>query len=275
MDKRTLTISVLISGAFLLAASGVAFLFFGVLRGRPVTTANVNVAAVPNAPAVEPAAPVVGAEKTLSSAQCAAGAEADRDTCFDALAAQSRDAAFCSKINDEERRGRCVNFVTFLVAGSKKDPAACAPLGADLRITCEDRVFQSLAKPEDCGAFAADLSARCRDLVVSARAKTEADCAAIADASLKTDCLAAQSVLKPDATDTDKDGLTDYVEVNLTGTDPQKADTDGDGLSDGEEILRYHTDPLKADTDGDGFSDGNEVKNGYNPIGSGKMIKIP
>jgi len=49
------------------------------------------------------------------------------------------------------------------------------------------------------------------------------------------------------STDTDKDGLSDVVEVSL-GTDPTKADTDGDKFSDKDEILK-----------------------GYNPLGAGKL----
>jgi len=36
----------------------------------------------------------------------------------------------------------------------------------------------------------------------------------------------------------------------------------------------YKTDPLLADTDGDGYSDGSEVKNGYNPLGPGKLYSL-
>jgi len=50
-----------------------------------------------------------------------------------------------------------------------------------------------------------------------------------------------------------------------------KADSDSDGLTDTEELKIYGTDPKKADTDGDGYSDGDEVKNGYNPLGEGKL----
>jgi len=60
----------------------------------------------------------------------------------------------------------------------------------------------------------------------------------------------------------------------ITGPPPvidPKTDSDNDGLTDIEELKVYGTDPKKADTDGDGYSDGDEVKNGYNPLGEGKL----
>jgi hypothetical protein len=51
-------------------------------------------------------------------------------------------------------------------------------------------------------------------------------------------------------------------------------DTDKDGLSDYDEVTIYKTNPQKDDTDGDGFKDGDEVKSGYNPNGSGKLGEI-
>ena len=102
--------------------------------------------------------------------------------------------------------------------------------------------------------------------------------------------------------DTDDDGLTDYQELNITGTDPtdfdsvednisdadadtdddgvsnldeteletdpQIQDTDDDGLTDGEEVNTYLTDPLLEDTDGDGLTDGFEVRYGLDPLSS-------
>ncbi|MDA7501139.1 leucine-rich repeat domain-containing protein [bacterium] len=58
--------------------------------------------------------------------------------------------------------------------------------------------------------------------------------------------------------DTDSDGLSDYREQNLIGTNFQLADTDGDGLND---KLEYEgpTDPKLADTDQDGLSDSVEL----------------
>lgn len=71
--------------------------------------------------------------------------------------------------------------------------------------------------------------------------------------------------------DTDGDGLSDREEVKTYFTDPLVMDTDGDGLNDGEEVLVWNTDPKNPDTDGDGYPDGTEVKNGYSPVGPGKL----
>lgn len=47
-------------------------------------------------------------------------------------------------------------------------------------------------------------------------------------------------------------------------------DPDQDGLTNAEERF-YSTDIHKADTDDDGFNDSEEVRNGYNPLGTGKL----
>ncbi len=79
------------------------------------------------------------------------------------------------------------------------------------------------------------------------------------------------TILFGESNDSDKDGLDNAREQQL-GTDISSADTDKDGLTDGDEIIFWKTDPLKPDTDGDGYTDGEEVKNGYNPLGPGKLV---
>jgi subtilisin family serine protease len=94
--------------------------------------------------------------------------------------------------------------------------------------------------------------------------------------------------------DSDLDGLGDYAEVYVHGTDPTNEDTDGDGLPDGWEVryglsalttagihgatgdpdgdgldnlaeLAAGTNPRLADTDGDGMNDGYETAHGLDP----------
>ncbi len=76
----------------------------------------------------------------------------------------------------------------------------------------------------------------------------------------------------PQKSDTDGDGLSDGDEVIVYKTNPLLADTDNDGLTDGDEVLIWHTNPLNPDTDGDGYPDGTEVRNGYSPLGPGKLF---
>lgn len=78
--------------------------------------------------------------------------------------------------------------------------------------------------------------------------------------------------------DTDNDGLTDFQEIYITGTDSvvfdsvtegvsdADADTDSDGLSDYDELYIYGTNPLNPDTDGDRLEDGDELYIGLDPI---------
>ncbi|MDD5223772.1 MAG: MopE-related protein [bacterium] len=63
----------------------------------------------------------------------------------------------------------------------------------------------------------------------------------------------------PDSTDTDGDGISNFAESNVYGTNPGLSDSDGDGLEDYDEIFTYETDPSDSDSDGDGLSDGEEV----------------
>ncbi len=65
--------------------------------------------------------------------------------------------------------------------------------------------------------------------------------------------------------DTDGDGILNRREIQL-GTDPSIVDTDGDDLDDKSEIDDYKTLPFNPDTDGDGLSDGDEIALGLDPL---------
>lgn len=80
-----------------------------------------------------------------------------------------------------------------------------------------------------------------------------------------------QPLVKDD--DTDNDGLLDSEEQQY-GTDIAKFDTDSDGLSDRLEVEIYKTMPLDPDTDNDGFTDGEEVDALYNPNGKGELRDV-
>ena len=65
-------------------------------------------------------------------------------------------------------------------------------------------------------------------------------------------------------TDTDGDGLEDFLEENVYSTDPSDSDSDNDDLNDYSEILNG-SDPNDPDSDNDGLFDGHEVSVGSNP----------
>ncbi len=79
------------------------------------------------------------------------------------------------------------------------------------------------------------------------------------------------AILFGELTDTDKDGLSDMREREL-GTGVNSLDSDGDTVSDSDEVLVWKTNPLSSDTDGDSYPDGTEIKNGYNPLGPGRLV---
>lgn len=73
--------------------------------------------------------------------------------------------------------------------------------------------------------------------------------------------------------DADLDGLTDFIETVILGTDPEDTDTDGDGILDGAEdrtldgnLEPFESDPLSADGDGDTILDAIELQDGTDPL---------
>lgn len=62
--------------------------------------------------------------------------------------------------------------------------------------------------------------------------------------------------------DSDDDGINDYLEIEVFGTDSRKSDTDGDGISDIDEIFYLNTNPKSADTANDGIGDANKDTDG-------------
>ena len=71
--------------------------------------------------------------------------------------------------------------------------------------------------------------------------------------------------------DFDVDGLTNLQELDIL-TNPLNKDTDGDKLLDGQEIEVYNTNPLDKDTDGDYVLDGEEIRISTDPLNPNEMF---
>lgn len=65
--------------------------------------------------------------------------------------------------------------------------------------------------------------------------------------------------------DFDEDGLINYEEYNRN-TNPWNPDSDADSLLDGDEVNIYHTDPLDKDSDDDGLDDDDEIQLKTDPL---------
>lgn len=73
----------------------------------------------------------------------------------------------------------------------------------------------------------------------------------------------------PPGVDSDGDGLSDELELNVFGTSPTLVDSDGDTISDGVEAFGtngYLTAPALPDTDSDGVNDNVEIQQGTDPL---------
>ncbi|VGO11629.1 hypothetical protein PDESU_00174 [Pontiella desulfatans] len=78
-----------------------------------------------------------------------------------------------------------------------------------------------------------------------------------------------QAGTDPHDSDTDDDTLDDYVELNISNTNPLQPDSDFDGLGDEVENVEQDygkTDPSDSDSDDDGILDGAEVAAGTDPL---------
>lgn len=195
----------------------------------------------------------------------------------------------CADINDASKRDNCV----YVQASKSSDPSACASINNnELLQSCKNNAMYDIAKSDDdcrkisdaaiknkCflkvvsfeGFKSCNNSVECMDEVRYNEAVSSgqsARCMVIANQKTRDKCLKATDT----ATDTDKDGISDYNELNLYRTNPGKADSDNDGYADGQEAAIL-TDPNNPDTDGDKHKDGEEVRDGFNPCGAGKMPK--
>ncbi len=74
-----------------------------------------------------------------------------------------------------------------------------------------------------------------------------------------------------DASDPDRDGLTNFEEFKL-GTDPNNSDSDQDGLADGDEVHVFLSDPLKSHSGKDPkYSDSDYLKGGFDFLSDTKL----
>jgi hypothetical protein len=65
--------------------------------------------------------------------------------------------------------------------------------------------------------------------------------------------------------------IEEDIIINNKEVDISVLDSDSDGLTDYQEIEIWGTDPYNFDTDLDGYNDFDEIKSGFNPLGDGEL----
>lgn len=83
-------------------------------------------------------------------------------------------------------------------------------------------------------------------------------------------CRGSYSWCEPVDKEVDENVSASSTEENMNLDISGNLDSDDDGLTDVDE-MKYGTDANNPDSDGDGYLDGNEVRNGFNPMGEGKL----
>jgi len=185
----------------------------------------------------------------------------DEGDCISAVAFLTERHDFCShgfeNIEDKDKKIKCANEVLNKTATAEIDKCLSLEI-VDFKINCLSGIFGGYEKPEDCSDLGDEkIRGTCEDNAYYWMSVWQGDkklCDNIKEEYLKNYCAGTGNLT---AEEIDSDSNSDI-------------DSDNDGLTDKDETI-YGTDPEKADTDGDGFSDGDEVKNGYNPLGEGKL----
>lgn len=154
----------------------------------------------------------------------------------------------CEKIEDSNQKDLCLSHVLYEEATAKNDISLCQKIpGEDNNSECSHSIISKYDNLDYCQPLSEELRETCLRIIASKLAFEKKDkslCDKISDESGKNECK--ERV----------DGISD---------------SDNDGLTNDQEKI-YGTNPNNPDTDKDGYGDGNEVRDGFNPLGGGKML---
>ncbi|KKR31234.1 MAG: S-layer domain protein [Candidatus Falkowbacteria bacterium GW2011_GWF2_39_8] len=184
--------------------------------------------------------------------------------CKTSIARINNNRNYCHSENNEEIESQCLKMM--IKMNSYPELKKCEVFEDDKYFNCLLNVFVVYAK-DDCPSLLDEYSkAECNDVFNYLEIYQKYDmnlCSQISSEKIKKYCFA--KILPLSQVRVGKKSLAENEEFAI--------DADKDGLSDSDEIAIYKTYPNNPDTDGDGYSDGEEVKNGFNPLGLGKLIQ--
>ncbi|MFH1564273.1 MAG: hypothetical protein ABIC82_00250, partial [bacterium] len=131
-------------------------------------------------------------------------------------------------------------------ATTKNDISLCQKIPGENNYECLNSIISEHDNLDYCQSLSEELQETCMQILARKLAYEKKDksiCDEISDSGIQNECK-------------------EYVDGIL--------DPDNDGLTNSQEKI-YKTDPNVPDTDKDGYKDGDEVKNGFNPLGDGKL----
>lgn len=164
----------------------------------------------------------------------------DRDICFLEMNDIMGDSALCGNITDAAVKGDCESRLII----RKNDFSSCKDIEnkVDRDYCYESAVVKYAGDAQGlCGKLADAERELCWEIYYTNQALLETNyetCKKIATVQGKERCL--QRLPK----DSDSDGVSDYDEITVFGTDPTNRDSDNDGFDDGVEV-KSGNDPLK------------------------------
>ncbi|MFH1188071.1 MAG: hypothetical protein V1688_04425, partial [bacterium] len=154
----------------------------------------------------------------------------------------------CEKLEDGNQKNLCLSDALYKEATTKKDISLCQKIpGQGNNSECLNSIISEHDNLDYCQSLPDELQETCARIIARKLAYEKKDknlCGKINDSNVQNEC-----------------------KENVDGI----LDSDNDGLTNSQEKI-YKTDPNNPDTDKDGYSDGDEVKDGFNPLGEGKIL---
>jgi len=209
------------------------------------------------------------AQENVAAELCLSLEEEAKISCVWKVARENYNSDTCDLIEEKSVKQECANSVYQALAFRDSDISWCEKISGDItRERCVNTMSEEIAKNKGCSGTGIDQSVCDRQNNLSAAITSEDPdvCMTLAENDDQIVCLDTVG-----SGDRDHDSLSADLEIKL-GSSDTSLDSDSDGLSDTDEYNLYKTNPGKADTDDDGYNDKQELEDGYNPLGSGKLI---
>jgi len=227
----------------------------------------------------------------------------EKNICFENIAIEKKDLKICEKINTDNYISNCGDKIKLEIALEKKDISLCSQTEEYyyLFVCIKDLINQENFAKHKCSELSENEKNICNDIFLEKEAIQEDDisvCSEISAENRKQECfikfikekdsLDFCELLDGDVKNICMEILVNELAINNKDiniceklSDPDLyyecasntqlfIDPDKDNLEN-EDEEKYGTDPHNPDSDGDGYLDGDEVKNGYDPMGEGKL----